>query len=331
MIDFQKIIGHEKPITILKNRIKYNKIGQAYLFIGEDGIGKKLVAIAFSKAINCKNPSEKQEPCNKCSACLTIEKGTNPDFEIISPVDSVIKIDKIRELKNNIFFQPLENNKKVYLINEAEKMTIEAANSLLKVLEEPPEYAILILITAFPDTVLPTILSRCCKILFKPLSLKQQRDILLREENIDLNENQLEKIIRLSNGSPGKALQIALNKKKMELQTIYISQMAKLKPENMADCIFNAEQFFPGIKDNFLFFVEIMILWFRDILFFKMNMDKEQMVFQGQLSSIKRYAQHYSENKLTSILEYLANIPEEINRHINQNTLLENFFIRIGD
>ena len=331
MIDFQKIVGHEKPITILKNRIKYNKVGQAYLFAGKDGIGKKLVAIAFSKTINCKKISTEQNPCNQCSTCLTIEKGTNPDVDIISPVDSVIKIEKIRELKSNIFYQPLENKKKIYIINEADRMTVEASNSLLKILEEPPQYAILILITAFPDAILPTILSRCSKLSFKPLSNEQQLEILLRQENLNLDRKQLEETIKLSFGSPGSTLQIIEDEKKMTLQKIYIKQMAELRPENTIDCLFTPEQYFPGINDNFLYFVELMIFWFRDILFLKMDMDTSQLIFQSEIKVVNRYAQYYSENKLINILEYLANIPEELKKHINQNTLLENIFIRLGD
>jgi DNA polymerase-3 subunit delta' len=331
MIDFREIIGHEKPITILKNRIKYNKVGQAYLFAGKDGIGKKSVAIAFSKAINCKNLSNEQNPCNKCSACLTIEKGTNPDVDIISPVDSVIKIEKIRELKSNIFYQPIENKKKVYIIDEADKMTLEASNSLLKVLEEPPGYAVLVLITAFPDSILPTILSRCCKLSFKPLSNRQQLEILLRQKELNLDEKQLKEIIKLSYGSPGIVMQRIADKQKITLQKTYIKQIAQLRPVDMLDCIFNPENYFPEINDNFLYFVEVMILWFRDILYLKKDMNIKYLVFQEEINAIKRYAQYYSENNLMNILEYLSIIPEELKRHINKNTLLENFFIRLGD
>ncbi|MDI9597679.1 MAG: DNA polymerase III subunit delta', partial [Atribacterota bacterium] len=144
MIDFKEIVGHTKPKQILKNRIKNEKIGHSYLFVGNEGIGKKLTAIAFSKAINCKNISEEQDPCNKCSSCQQIEKNSSADFSIISPVDSVIKIEKIREIKSNIYLHPLTNKKKIYIFDNAEKMTTQASNSLLKILEEPPEYAILI-------------------------------------------------------------------------------------------------------------------------------------------------------------------------------------------
>ena len=329
MIDFKEIIGHEKPIKIIKSRIKFEKIGHSYLFTGQEGVGKKLAAIAFSKAINCTNLSKEQDPCNQCSACLKIEKGTSADFDMISPVDSVIKIEKIRKLKNDIYFQPLENKKKVTIIDDSDRMTTEASNSLLKILEEPPEFAVLILITAFPDAILPTILSRCCRLSFKPLSVEHQREILLR--NTSLGKSQLENILKLSYGSPGKALDLAGNQQKMILKSQYIASMARMKPEELIDCIFHYEKVFPDIANHFQIFIEMMILWFRDILFLKINMNENQLIFQDQISAARKYAQYYTENKLITILEYLANIPEELERHMNQNTLLENLFIRLGD
>ena len=329
MIDFKEIIGHEKPIKIIKSRIKFEKIGHSYLFTGQEGVGKKLAAIAFSKAINCTNLSKEQDPCNQCSACLKIEKGTSADFDMISPVDSVIKIEKIRKLKNDIYFQPLENKKKVTIIDDSDRMTTEASNSLLKILEEPPEFAVLILITAFPDAILPTILSRCCRLSFKPLTVEHQREILLR--NISLGKSQLENILKLSYGSPGKALDLAGNQQKMTLKSQYIASMARMKPEELIDCIFHYEKVFPDIANHFQIFIEMMILWFRDILFLKINMNENQLIFQDQISAAQKYAQYYTENKLITILEYLANIPKELERHINQNTLLENLFILLGD
>jgi len=329
MIDFKEIIGHERPIQILKNRIKFEKIGHSYLFTGKEGIGKKLTAIAFSKAISCTNLSKEQNPCNQCTACLKILKGISADFNIISPQNSIIRIDQIRELKRNIYFQPLENKKKIVLIDNAERMTTEASNSLLKILEEPPDFALLILITAFPDAILPTILSRCCRLLFKPLSIEHQRKILLGNSSLD--KNQLENLMRLSYGSPGKALSLAGNHQKLIVKDHYIDSLVKIRPQELSDFIFDPEKIFPDIMDYFQDFVEIMILWFRDMLFLKMGMEKHQLIFQEQISSIQEYANYHSRKSIIMILEYLTSIPEELEKHINQNTLLENFFIRLGD
>ncbi len=329
MIDFKEIIGHKRSIQILKNRIKLDKISHSYLFTGKEGTGKKLTAIAFSKAISCINLSKEQNPCNQCSACLKFEKGISADFNIIAPLDTVIKIEQIRELKKNIYLKPLENNKKIYLIDDADKMTIEASNSLLKILEEPPIFAVLILITAFPDAILPTIFSRCCPVPFKPLSIEDQREILL--ENSSLEKNQLDNFIRLSYGSPGKVLSLVNNQQKMATISQYIDSLVQIRPEELSDYMFTPEKIFPDIMNSFQDFVEMMILWFRDILLVKMGIDRNQLIFQKQASTIQLYAQYYSRERIIIILEYLANIPEELEKHINQNILLENFFIRLGD
>ena len=329
MIDFKEIIGHEKPIQILKNRIKLDKINHSYLFTGKEGIGKKLIAIAFSKAINCTNLNKEQNPCNHCSACLKIEKDISSDYKIIYPLDSIIRIDQIREIKKNIYFQTLENRKKIYIIDDADRMTTEASNSLLKILEEPPEFAILILITAFTDAIQPTIISRCCRVSFKPLSIEQQRKILLG--NSSLAESQLEYLIRFSYGSPGKVLNLVANQQKMALKSNYIDSLVKIKPEELINYMFNPEKIFPDIMNYFRDFVEIMILWFRDILLLKIGMGKKQLIFQEQISTIREYSDYYSRKRIIMILEFLVSIPEQMEKHINQNTLLENIFIRLGD
>jgi len=329
MIDFKEIVGHTKPKQILKNRIKNEKIGHSYLFVGNEGIGKKLTAIAFSKAINCKNISEEQDPCNKCSSCQQIEKNSSADFSIISPVDSVIKIEKIREVKSNIYLHPLTNKKKIYIFDNAEKMTTQASNSLLKILEEPPEYAILILVTSAPDKILPTIISRCCRLVFKPLEINQQKKIISGNSSID--EKQLDNLIKLSHGSPGMALDLMRNQDKIKIKDNYIESLVKIKPEELSNYIFSSEKIFPDITNNFQDFVEMMVLWFRDTLLVKMNIDENQLFFQDKIESIRQYAQWFKKDKIILILEYLATIPEELEKHVNQNILLENFFIRLGD
>lgn len=329
MIDFKGIIGHYRPIKILKNIIKHNMVGHSYLFIGKEGIGKKLTAIAFSKGINCLNLSSSQEPCNSCFSCIKIENNVSTDFNIISPVNSVIKINVIRELKNNIYFQPLKNKKKVYIIDDADKMTLEASNSLLKILEEPPDYAILILITSVPDLILPTIISRCSKVIFKPLSIDSQKNILLK--NIPVDNKKIEGFIKLSHGSPGKALNLFADKDRANLKYKFIDKFTGLSPGEFSSFTFSYEKLFPNISDNFNDFVEMMILWFRDVLFLKMDIDKNQLFFKEYLGVLTRHAHYFTKKRLIMILEYLINIPEDLEKHINQNTLLENFFIRLGD
>ncbi len=331
MVDFKEIVGHYKPVQILKNLIKYDRIGHAYLFRGQDGIGKRRTAIAFSKAINCHQLSDNQDPCNACSSCRRIEKSMHPDFNIISSPDAVIRIDQIREIKHNIFLHPLENKRKIYLIDNAERMTTEAANSLLKILEEPPEFALLLLITAFPEAILPTILSRCSQLSFKSLSLDDQR-IILQKTVTTCPEEELEKRIRLSYGRPGEALSLSDDLEKLSARDQNIDLLTNIKPGEMVHYLFRLnEKVFVKILDSFQDFIDLMILWFRDILFMKIGLKEDRLIFQKQAHEIQNYARFYSQEKIISILKYLSEVPEKLEKHVNPKNLLENIFIQLGE
>ena len=160
---FEDIIGNEKNKKILSDILKSNKIANSYMFVGQESIGKFLFAKEFAKAILCEN---EEKPCNNCKSCIEFNTNNNPDFNIIESDGKNIKIDQIRELTKKVYEKPIISNKKVYIINDSNLMTKEAQNSLLKTLEEPPEYVTIILVTSNESMFLPTIKSRCTKILF---------------------------------------------------------------------------------------------------------------------------------------------------------------------
>lgn len=164
---FNNIIGNEENKVKLRNILENGTISHSYIFSGITGIGKFLFAKEFAKAILC---TGEIKPCNKCKACEGFENGNNPDIIIIDEEEESIKTEQIKELTNNILEKPIQGNKKIYIINNSENMTKEAQNSLLKTLEEPPEYAIIILITKNENLLLNTIKSRCIKIPFVRLN-----------------------------------------------------------------------------------------------------------------------------------------------------------------
>ena len=331
MIDFEKIIGQKKPIKVLKNLIKYDRVGHAFLFSGKEGIGKRLTAIAFSKAVNCFNLSENYEPCNRCSSCLKIEKGIHPDFQLITPLNSVITIEQIRNIKDIIYWQPLVGRKKVFLIDDAHKMTVEASNSLLKILEEPPEFAVLILITDSPEIMLPTIISRCHRISFYPISREEQREILTGM-NLSLEKSQLEEIIRFSPGNLGKAIALADEPARLKEKNQYLEWLIETEPEQLIDKFFSSpENEVKDILNSFLDFTELMILWFRDMLFFQLGLSQEMLSFPERIEKIKKFAQYYSQEKIINLLNFLTGIPQEIAKYIKPEILMENFIIQLGD
>ena len=203
---FNNIIGNNKVKDSLVKSLKNNTVLHSYMFIGEQGIGKKLIANQFSKMVLCENFDE--EECGKCKSCIEFESGNNPDFVYIEPDGKVIKIEQIREMQTKVIEKPVNSKKKIYLIDNADLMTKEAQNSLLKTLEEPPEYIVIILIVSNENKILPTIKSRCMRIYFEKIDDEEIKKILIQNcGNEKINNN----ILKMCDGSIGKSLEIKDN------------------------------------------------------------------------------------------------------------------------
>ncbi len=203
---FENIIGNKKNKEILKKAIEINKTSHSYIFCGTEGIGKKLIAKELAKKILCLK--EKENSCD-CKSCIEFDSDNNPDFQLIESVDGKIKIEQIRQMQRKVAEKPIISNNKVYIIDNADTMTTEAQNCLLKTLEEPPEYITIILICTNEGNLLSTIKSRCTRMQFEPIKdeeLKEYIKTKLPDEQIS------PQIIELAQGSIGKA--IKLNERK---------------------------------------------------------------------------------------------------------------------
>ena len=197
---FENLIGNNNIKNLLINSIKNKNILHSYLFYGTEGIGKKIFAIEFAKMILCNNQENK--PCDICKSCVEFNSNNNPDFFTIEPEGNVVKIDQIRDMQKNILEKPITSSKKVYIINNAETMTKEAQNCLLKTLEEPQEFITIILIASNENNILPTVKSRCTKIFFQNL---EDYDII-NYINENFNNIFLENdMLKLCEGSISKA------------------------------------------------------------------------------------------------------------------------------
>ena len=199
---FENIIGNEKNKKLLNQIIDTNSIAHSYMFIGKESIGKMLFAKKFAKAILCTNNSKQ---CNECKSCIEFNSSNNPDFEIIEPDGNNIKIEQIRELIKKVYEKPIVSNRKVYIINDSNLMTKEAQNSLLKTLEEPPEYVTIILIASNESLFLPTIKSRCTKIVFNKLTDNELKMILEKKYS---KRNTQDVILKIADGSVNKAINL---------------------------------------------------------------------------------------------------------------------------
>ena len=226
---FDEIIGNEKTKEELKRSFEEDKVSHSYMFVGIEGIGKQLIAKAFAQMILCTNETEKG--CNKCKSCIEFQSQNHPDFLYIEPDGNSIKIEQIRYLQRKIQEKPIISNKKVYIINDADKMTQEAQNCLLKTLEEPPEYSTIILIGSNENAFLNTIKSRCMKLIFQPIASEEIKQYMEKTYGMNnINENMLEAF----QGSIGKA--IALKDKKEEYENIE-KMIEKLDKTDMTELI----------------------------------------------------------------------------------------------
>ncbi len=239
-MDFKDLIGNDEIKNILDNNVKNNRVLHSYMFIGTEGIGKKLFAKAFAKKILC---MEKNKPCYNCKSCIEFDSNNHPDYYEINPEDGIIKIDQIRKMQEKVLEKPIVSDRKVYIINDSDKMTVEAGNCLLKTLEEPPAYLIIILIAANESMILNTIRSRCTKVAFKPIE-----DILISQymkDNYEI-QNISENILKMINGSIGNAINY-IDKKEMyeEVEKAFLN----IDKTNILDVINKLECLYSN-KDN---------------------------------------------------------------------------------
>ena len=204
------IIGNDKTKELLKQSVISNRTSHSYLFLGKAGTGKRLIAQKFAKMVLC---LKKEEDCNTCQSCIKFNSNNNPDFIFIEPEKGSIKIEQIRNMQKQVAQKPIISNNKICIINDADMMTPEAQNCLLKTLEEPPIYMTIILIGANESNFLVTIKSRCTIINFEPIKDEEIKKYL--EDNFDYKEVN-SNIINLANGSIGKAISL---KDKAELYT----------------------------------------------------------------------------------------------------------------
>lgn len=254
-MSFNNILGNDKIKTMLINSVTTHRFLHSYMFIGEDGIGKFLFANEFAKMILCQNPQDGL-PCDTCKSCIEFDSKNHPDFFIIqSEDDKSIKIEQIRSLQESIAEKPITSDKKVYIINDSNLMTKESQNCLLKTLEEPPEYAVLILVLSNESKILNTIKSRCTKIHFNSL-----RDNEIMEYFNSTNQTFNPNILKVCNGSIGKAIKL---KDESEVYENLDKLIESLNSCDIVD-IWNQSDILYKSKDNIYNLLEYMNISFMN-------------------------------------------------------------------
>lgn len=251
---FDNIIGNDKIKQELLQAIKLNKLSHSYLFIGTEGIGKKMIAQEFAKMILC---IDEPKYCNNCKSCLEFDSGNNPDFQKIEPDGASIKIEQIREIQKKILEVPIISNKKVYIINDADSMTTEAQNCFLKTLEEPPQYVNIILIGSKENNFLSTIKSRCTIIKFQNIKNEQIKKYFEEKHEIsNLSENMLE----IFGGSIGKAEKLI---EKQDLYNNIIEMIEKVTHLDLIDFLKKSDIIYKSQEDKNDILEAINIILFK--------------------------------------------------------------------
>ena len=295
---FENIIGNQKNKKILEDIIIKNKIANAYMFIGQESIGKFLFAKEFAKAILCLNENK---PCYKCKSCLEFDNSNNPDLTIIEPDGNNVKIEQIRELNRKVVEKPIVSTKKVYIINDGQNITKEAQNALLKTLEEPPEYVTIILITTSESAFLPTIKSRCTKINFNKLTEEEMLKILKEKYNY---QNVGNIVYKTSNGSISKSIQII--EKQSEFEDIN-KMFSNLEHVNVIDLINSKELVFKGKEDI------NSILDYIITIFFEKIKDNRKYIECIEIAENAKERLRKNSNYDMTIDNFMLNVWEEIN------------------
>ncbi|HOJ09186.1 MAG TPA: DNA polymerase III subunit delta' C-terminal domain-containing protein [Clostridiales bacterium] len=344
-MDYNEIVGQKEIIGKLKKAVIDNKVGHAYIFSGPKGIGKRTVARAFAHMLLCLMPGE-NGPCGVCRPCILWNENSNPDFYEIETSDANISIDDIRSMQAKIVVRPLYSDRKVYLITDADKMTIQAQNCLLKTLEEPPGYTVIILTTANYEALLGTVRSRGTKYTFGKYSHNEVRAVLkskfyqdsLKETIDDFGNSKdvvkdaekMEFIVHYSDGVIGTALELAVSSEFASLREKAFEILLKLSSLDGME-YFDICDFFDDNKSNIDNLLDIMSIYYRDLLMARVNGKENMLINSDKKSKIIEAARKYSVQTLVRNIEAIEFTRRSIKQNANYQLAVETMIMKLRE
>ena len=321
---FASLLGHDKPKALLREAVAKNKMGHAYLFRGPDGVGKKRTALTLAAYINCKSPLD-GDSCGRCTTCRKYFSGNHPDLILVEPDGAAIKIGQIRELKHQLTFPPLEAKVRVIVLEDIHTMRREAANSLLKTLEEPAPGNLLILTADPAGNVLPTILSRCQIISFGSLDHKDMAQILMQEN--DMEESLAFTLAAVAEGSLGRAKllwQEGLLSLRQELvEGLLLGQQ---NPAETIAQVFRLSEKGAALKENASELLALIRLWYRDLVLVAAGGPEASIANKDLALFLPAAAQLWSLRQLQQKLQRLDLAERQLLRNCNRTLVLETLF-----
>ncbi len=320
MPGFKDILGHDQIKEHLKQAAQTGKVSHAYILSGEAGMGRKSLANAFAMSLLCEKGLA--EPCMKCHACRQVLAGSHPDLIYVThEKPASIGVDEIRKQVNDtVMIRPYSSYYKIYVIDEAEKLTVQAQNALLKTIEEPPSYVVILLLTTNLDALLPTILSRCIQLKLKPLPDSVVREYLIQSEQVP--ESEADVYAAFARGNLGKAIHLA---KSDEFRQLYQETIALLKHIKDAD-ISELLDYIRSMKENgrdLYELLDFLQMWYRDVLMYKTTKDLNLLIFREEYSIIKSMSTLSSYEGLEAILEAIDKARVRLDANVNMELVME--------
>lgn len=328
MAGFSEIIGHEQIIGHLQNAIRLKKISHAYILDGEEGMGKKLLASTFAQTLQCE--SQETEPCGECRSCKQALGGNQPDIiRVTHEKPGSIGVEEIRDqLCSDIQVRPYSSPYKIYIVDEAEKMTVQAQNALLKTIEEPPAYGVILLLTTNADALLPTILSRCVTLKLRPVKDSLVRAYLM--EKLRIPDYQADVCVAFARGNVGKAQKLAQSEHFADLKDHAIHlvrHIGDMEIYEITEAIRKAADYKADIND----YLDLLVLWYRDVLLFKATRQVDGLVFSEEINDIAAQASKISYEGLESIIEALEKAKVRLKANVNFELTMELLLLTIKE
>lgn len=323
-MSFAEIAGQKEAVKILQDELTSERINHAYLFTGKDGVGKKSLSLQFARALLCQEI--KNDSCDQCLTCQKTEHHNHPDLRVIDLEEDskVIKIDQVRELQHELAYKPYEGGRKIYIIDNADKMTPEAANSLLKTLEEPPAYAVLILLAEEINQLLPTVISRCQLIKLSVIS-REIIEAYLKEEEADPEKARLFSL--LAGGSLGRALTMYTDEDFLEMRSQVLDFLKNL-PYQETSAIFECVKELLKIMEADFPFFNLISSWYRDIIIC-MQGNKDGIINHDYFQEINDQIEEYTVNELLEIIKLINKYNNYIERNVRPELTLQVLFLKI--
>ena len=334
MAGFQDIVGHNKIIEHLKNAIQMDKVSHAYILNGEDNSGKMMLAEAFAMALQCEEG--KEEPCGKCRSCRQAMERNQPDIIYIGRDDMFedkksksISVDDIRTLLNNdIVIKPYSSKYKIYIVDNAEKMNENAQNALLKTIEEPPAYGVILLLTTNADSFLQTIRSRCILLNIKTVDEEAIKNHLMKKYQIP--DYKAEVCAAFSQGNVGKAIQLASSDAFNEMKHEVLSMVKKMEDVEIYELSHSIKNV-TAYKQQIGEYLDLLTLWYRDILYLKATDDVNNLIFKDEVYDIKKQAAKKSYSGIEKILQAIELTRTRLKANVNFDLVIEMLLLAIKE